>query len=446
MINVTVNSQLKQNTIIGLFALLLAYLLVSHSPLLFVFAIGAIVSAFLIFQYPESFFGLWMGGMFNPLFYFYPFLGSLRGWSYIPLIGVAFYVLKTKKRLFPVLNPMIILQFVFLALLSLGILWTPDKSYGITKTHHFLSLNIVSFISVFYFLNDTEKLKKLAYSIAIGGIFMTLSGYYFLHIGAFEKGWLGAFTAGSISYGRIAGASAIFIIGYLCFGRLNTFKKSLAITLMLLLLLASILCGQRGVLIALVIGIFVLFFSRLNFKNKRSIVKIFVWFFLAIASLTLLFHYLPEERIWRYTQMWQNPTEDPGFKARIELFRRGMELFSTSPIIGIGTGGYRKLGIGNIWIHNIFLETMVEWGIIGLTIFCLFIFLTSKYALKVIRNSEIPASIRNLIAILFSCFVFYLAAAQVSSNIIGNTPIWLFSGLICAFYFGLIRNKKEKVS
>lgn len=441
MINITANNQLRQIILVALLALVLSYLLIAHSPVLFIFAFGAIVSGFLVFLYPECFFGLWMGGMFIPLFYFYPFLGSLRGWSYVPLIGVAFYILKTKKRIFPPINRMIALQFIFLALLFLGIFWAPDRSYAINKTHHFLSLNIVPFIGVFYFLNDTERLKRLAYSVAIGAIFMALSGYYFLHIGAFKEGWLATFTTSSIGYGRTAGTAVIFIIGYMCFVKANLFKKSLAIPIVLLLLSSSILCGQRGVLVALVIGVFALFFSRLDFRNIRGVLKIIISFVFIMMLLAMLFHYLPEERIWRYTQMWKSPAEDPGFKARVELFTRGIKLFSTSPIIGIGTGGFRSGEVGT-WTHNIFLETMVEWGIIGLSIFCVFVFLTSKYALKLIRTSEFPESIRNLTTILFSCFIFYLAGAQVSCNISDNARIWLFSGLICTFYFTPQRYKE----
>ena len=129
---------------------------------------------------------------------------------------------------------------------------------------------------------------------------------------------------------------------------------------------------------------------------------------------------------------------------RIELLKTSYQVWQTSPIIGIGAGNFQTIGthetsdtvvkqIQVVHSHNIFVETLVTTGIIGATIFLIFLFKTIKSLLKLFSNKSFNTYLMILlftlivvsefIGSLFDYGVFYTYSLSA-------TLFWLFLGYL----------------
>ncbi|UCC95035.1 MAG: O-antigen ligase family protein [Candidatus Omnitrophota bacterium] len=94
-------------------------------------------------------------------------------------------------------------------------------------------------------------------------------------------------------------------------------------------------------------------------RNKKLIIPL---------VLVLLFWQtvLPQEVVERvqFTQQEQG-TLDPSAQTRIVLWQQSIEYFQKSPIVGIGFDVFSHLGLKRD-VHNVYLRTLAEQGLIGL--------------------------------------------------------------------------------
>ena len=218
--------------------------------------------------------------------------------------------------------------------------------------------------------------------------------------------------------GRIAGF-AIIIIALLK----NLRFKYLYILLCTIIILLS---GSKGPILAL---LFVLFISNLITTK----LKIFIFFFTLVLSVYLYNTYDFVKLFFDYRLLTFNPNSEYLFE-RIEgdrldiyfvsipnFFNNFFNNFSSS-IFGYGLNNsvylYKSNFLSYRWYpHNIMLEILFEYGILG---FSLFVYLFVK-ALKIIKSK-----------IVFYGIIFFFICAQFS----GDNPLnWmLFFFIIYAFY------------
>ena len=120
---------------------------------------------------------------------------------------------------------------------------------------------------------------------------------------------------------------------------------------------------------------------------------------------------------------------DPDDASRSSLYAVGLESLLDSPL-GLGWGGYAGMsgekglsrGTG-AYVHNILLDVAVDGGLIALVGICVFF---GWHLLKVLR---IPDSVMLLLGALF---VFWVVAAQFSSDVNGVRMLWATAGVISA--------------
>lgn len=113
-----------------------------------------------------------------------------------------------------------------------------------------------------------------------------------------------------------------------------------------------------------------------------------------------------------------------GDEARQWLYRAALLSIETNPF-GIGWGGFGRIpsvldvvgGGGGAYPHNLFLEVFVEGGIVAGAALLVFV----SYALM--RTSRISGDPTG--AILFALTIYWLVAAQTSSDINSNRMTWV---------------------
>jgi hypothetical protein len=101
---------------------------------------------------------------------------------------------------------------------------------------------------------------------------------------------------------------------------------------------------------------------------------------------------------------------------RSELISRGLELFNTSPLLGVGFGHYNFRGIFESFPHNIIVELLAEVGIIGFSfiiILCCYVVYKSHQKLSFLHKHNFKPYF-----VLLPLFVRAMISGSMTTNII----------------------------
>lgn len=185
-------------------------------------------------------------------------------------------------------------------------------------------------------------------------------------------------------------------------------------------------------------------FSLLQNKSlKLDEVQAFVYNGLGIE--------LPEKKVIKKVILDPNEYSN---NDRVDLIKRGFELFKENPLFGVGGGnsqyimekeggvGYHKLSN----LHNFWLELLVEGG--GL-FFLVFILWCTKLVLSFIKNIKNQLKIGNQLYYLNASTLLAMLGLIISgigpSSMISFFPLYLFLGLALSVYF-VTRNYENSAS
>jgi len=200
------------------------------------------------------------------------------------------------------------------------------------------------------------------------------------------------------------------------------FKYLILIVPSLFLLLRS---GSRGSTISFLVTMlfYILIIERLKFKTK-------VYALILLAFLILgTYKFIPESTIEFYKYTFTPEArirESSSVYQRLVLIQEAFSDIKKSPIWGIGTGNSAG-GYGSP--HNILLEVLVEWGVIGLFIFLLLCYLTIKTALSFLRAEE-QQDLNLLMKLSFVLFIYFLVRSMVGGYVTQYTGFFVSMGLI----------------
>ena len=108
---------------------------------------------------------------------------------------------------------------------------------------------------------------------------------------------------------------------------------------------------------------------------KKAIQKILLIVLIIVIAVALVQHFLPQTNIDRLLN-WNEYESGSGRDIRWE---RAIQLFMQRPLFGWGWGGYNT-GVGAI--HNTFLTSLCDIGVIGTLLFVIPIFMVAIEALR----------------------------------------------------------------
>lgn len=146
--------------------------------------------------------------------------------------------------------------------------------------------------------------------------------------------------------------------------------------------------GSRGGAVAVFAGLSVYLFA-IMIKSKKVFLRGVIILIIVIVGIAFILQKLPDDLRERFTI--QNIINSGG-SHRIEIWSNGIDLFKKSSVFrklfGYGTATIRvcfekyNYSIVNV-MHNIFLETLIEMGIIGLSIYVIMILAFFIVAMKI---------------------------------------------------------------
>jgi len=127
---------------------------------------------------------------------------------------------------------------------------------------------------------------------------------------------------------------------------------------------------------------------------------------------------------------------------RLSAYGIALQLFLQHPFFGVGAGGFRAFYVAE-YPHNIELEFLAEYGLVGTALFIALIVAVIKLVGRtrlLVRGSLEAEQVRR-------CFVLILIYAsinaQVSGAITGNGWLWLGAGGLLALKASLEYRAKE---
>lgn len=204
--------------------------------------------------------------------------------------------------------------------------------------------------------------------------------------------------------------SIILLSRILGFGILYIFIRSINTTnliISLFLLFAMYFLNEMGPILALIVSL------PLVFIKNRRIPNIFIYLLFGVLFI-IVGLYVKDLQI-------SNLLNDP----RFIIYKSHFHLFITNPIFGAGISGYYEQ-TGRIQsAHNIFLEVISEFGIVGLFSFSFMFIPQIKSAIRGLKKADPSYAI---------AFIYIVICVQFSGNISLNPFFWFFGVLVYRFY------------
>lgn len=365
------------------------------------------------------------GGLFSPL--------TIQRLISIILITFVLKEFSNKSFLIPsFIKTFFIIWFVF-SIISL--IWTPDRTNGIK----FLLYNLCSYIDFIAIIFFSFKATNAIRSILIGWLLLIIitapiaiweivsNSHLPISVqdsSAIILNSLGERTSrifASVTYGNLNTYVLVLVycIPYVLMS-IGFFKKdkiypwiALAFIIFVILINAS-----RGGILCLSAA---LIYTNFSFVRHKIISRPF-----AICSFILLFILIFFNSDFLFNQIAGRMLESKltADESRIEVYERGLEILKSSLGLGCGIGGLQVSlealgGIARISaMHNMFLEFLVQYGIIPFVFFILFIF-------GIIKQLIFSAvHIKNFIGWIFILLVVPMSI--INSGYLTDAMLWIY--------------------
>ena len=225
----------------------------------------------------------------------------------------------------------------------------------------------------------------------------------------------------SVTFGNLNGYNTIlcYIIPFIIINFYKTSSKGNFIYYIVLTTLISVIIiwnGSRSAI--LILGIVLLLFYFYYSKKSKSIFILFL--ILTAVSGYLIFVYFGDIFGVIFTRFQEQGLEDVG---RLENIECGIDALLNSSLLGVGVGNYapvmeQEYRLGIINPHNMMLEIVVQYGILILTGFLIFVF-------RILKKAKQNEDTSNKTMVVIALCIFPLAMIIDSSHLL-NPSVWLF--------------------
>jgi len=197
--------------------------------------------------------------------------------------------------------------------------------------------------------------------------------------------------------------------------------KWLLLILILLNLYCVIFLYSRGAYAGLMIGMFILF----AIKDKKLLIPLFL-------VLVLWQSVLPQNVVDRIKETKTVSGQlDESSQRRIDIWQQAFGYFKSNPIVGIGFGSFRHLGLDLGDTHNIYVKILTEQGLLGIIIFLFTIFIFLKEGWQLYQKGDDELS--KALGLGFVCCIFVMMVNNLFgdrwSYLEPNAYLWIFAGL-----------------
>jgi O-antigen ligase len=392
--------------------------------------LAAVGVAVLVLRYPAALLGAYAGGAFSLPFLLVPLEANpVRGWSLLPMVGAAIYLLVHRRRVALPLNAALVSQLAFAVILLAGVIYTTGSTgNGLEKAWWFLRLNLFLFVSATLFAGDTAKQQAMLASYSVSAVLWAVGVYL---LGGYTQGRLGfEDLAGPIVYGRACGIVATLMAAWLLSKTMHA-STLIALPVGLFALYGTVLSGTRGALLAFLAALLIsIILSQITTRALVHVVFAGAMLVGTLAVVPKLVYSGPRELAARYAELGDLAAGESAAE-RIYLYMVAARMLARSPVTGEGTGSFPS---AFKYPHNIFLEVGAEVGIVGLLAFSTLLAVSFFYVVRALLRPGYSDAQKTTMVMLGAGLAFWLTEAQFSGDITNNRLIWFFCGLISAVH------------
>jgi O-antigen ligase len=379
---------------------------------------------------------------------------------YIFLFLWAFSVIKNRKIIEPHNVNKYLFLMVLVMLVAIPIKILGGKIPNISITNELIGVkswaNPILLFFVLFNIVDDEKTCKRALLGLIALLAITVLSQFLGAFGIIEYGTARFAIDGD---SRVSGLGdvndyASFLVLFIplllssfLFKRGAAIKPAAAI-LLFLSFSGLIITGSRGGALSFLFSMLI-YFLLLYREKMVSLSKIMLLCMMLTVVSGVVFLILPSKVTDAVTTRF-DPAQSEDLReltsGRTLIWSCGLRLFMESPIFGHGNRAFLPLAEKKFSIravaHNQYLEHLVNYGILGLTILLMMFLKLLQYVwnqLQVTRDIWNKQLYISYIA-GFSGYLFSLLSINMS---ISKFPFWIYTALICT-YVRLEMNEKQK--
>lgn len=364
----------------------------------------------------------------------------LKSFQIVLMLGFFVFVLRWIKNrelvsFRPKVKQIINWFLIFLIVIIPQILLSEDVTGGIRNYIALIWVSLAFFLTI-YIVKEKSDLIRLFKIGSIAGILFGILGVI-LYI---SKSHFGNFYF----YGKIPRlinlhddpnfyamhASFFFFIGLTYYYFSNRFNKLIGFACLLLSGLNVVLTFSRGGIASLILAfvIFLMFLFRKNFGTKTNSLVLG-----GISISGVLIIALSQKNLVSTLVERVNSLQIDAGSGRLGLWSTGWKLFTENPILGIGLGNFRYynwiINHSERYIHNSYLQILVETGLVGFIIFAIF-------ASKTLLNSfQLQKKVQNknwLLVFGPLCAFIAIALQSFFLSSFFDVAFWFALGIVVA--------------
>jgi hypothetical protein len=331
-----------------------------------------------------------------------------------------------------------------------GLAWTPGPWYGAFKTQMYFGVNLLLYAGTAIYLGRgreetdapgaergrgsipaaaPEFLRALFWlqvAIALTALWNWFTQYY-----VFRDDRLRTLGLNAIWTARHAGLGIVVILGLHAMGRLRLVVSVPALVLMVWVFLRT---GSRGPLLAMAVTLGYWALTATRTRRSPGLTRA-LWVGAGMAVFGAVVMVQRTAGLFAAGRRVSN-------LVRTRLLEVSFDALSGVSLRGLGTGGFPslfRLPDDRYYPHNIFLEVLLENGLIGLLLFLGFLTVAlvrwRRWRRYLRARPESPAVSEEMALhrAVGAIFLFALANAQFSGDIWVNEWVWVAAGLVVAW-------------
>jgi hypothetical protein len=329
-----------------------------------------------------------------------------------------------------------------------GLAWTSGPWYGVFKAKMYFGVNLLLYAGAAVYLRRgreegdppsggsgtvpaaavrfLQALLWLQVAIALTALWNWFAQYY-----ASRDNRLRTLGLNAIWTARYVGLGMVVLLGLHAMGRLR-----LAVSVPVLALLGWVFLrtGSRGPLAAMAVTLTYWALTAKRARRSPGLTRA-VWFGAGAAVLAAVVAVQRTAGLFAAGRQISN-------LVRTRLLGISVEALSGVSLRGLGTGGFPsllQLPDGRLYPHNIFLEVLLESGLIGLALFLMLLAVVlvrwQRWGRRVGVGRELGAggAAAALHRTAGAVLLFVLVNAQFSGDLSANEWVWMAAGMIVAW-------------
>jgi len=326
----------------------------------------------------------------NPtlIFFYLYFLFSLLNFKY------SFSIHHTKRFLVP-----LFILWLFMVIMTYHF-YEPNTKNAFSILRNFL-MQIVFFLLLINDLYNNQKLLGSLIKIYFLALLIFIVAYSFGLGVEYKQGRLFIFGTNPNMLGQLVVLGIILIISSIYDQNPLVHLKKYTLFFIPALLVILGVSGSRGAFLGLVIGLFI---YLILYKNRLQQKIVFILLGVFFGGLSLYGVMQIDIMKTRFDQQ----AKDETYGGRTKIWKAAFIIVKENPVAGVGLARFEKemklLKFKGVAVHNEYLAILAYTGIIGLTIFLIFLITIVRGAIRYLRENGSPLLVSISVLQIFILF------------------------------------------